>query len=655
MNVLVYSGEGTSPNCVEYTIYTLKQFLSENYDIIKVDEKILITQYWEDSTKLLVFPGGRDLPYVNKLGSKGMERIRKYVNEKGGKYLGICAGAYFGASHIEFEMNRPSYKVEGPRELKFFKGTAKGSALSTFYYQSEKGALAPKIHLPFMEKDVNIYFNGGCFFDINENMKLPEDLTILGKYTTKCFDGTINRPAIIEVINGKGKAILSGVHFEYSPELLIERKNKLLQEKNENENENENEEEEKKKEKIKKLEDLIENIKKTNDDRLELIKSLLKKFDLKINETIKKTISKDEKNNIHLLLMGMEGQSTQHFIESISESTINTNNNENYFFLSNNTEEKISTNKEIIYINKYENNNIELKKFKDFNIERYIKSLKNNYQNYSDSDLNEKILPGGIILYSELLTSTQTILKNNKGLLNKLPHGAVMVASKQRSGKGRNNNTWISSPSCLQFTFILHHKDIKTISSIQFLVGLCVVNAIKSFDVFKNIDVHLKWPNDVYLKINENGEESLKKIAGILIESSYYNNDYILIIGCGINVHDPSPTLSLEKAYKLVNKDELDISTIKEDLLAKIMSNIDNYYKKFSQEGLKAFIDEYYHYWLHTDAIIKVEGLDAKILGIDEFGCLRVLLFDEDHKNEERTLLPDGNSFDMLKGLIFSR
>jgi len=113
--------------------------------------------------------------------------------------------------------------------------------------------------------------------------------------------------------------------------------------------------------------------------------------------------------------------------------------------------------------------------------------------------------------------------------------------------------------------------------------------------------------------------------------------------------------MSLEKAYKMVNNKDLDITSIKEELLAKIMYNIDIYYKKFVNQGFKSLIDEYYEFWLHSNSLVKVEGLDAKIIGIDEFGCLRVLLLDEENKNEERTLLPDGNSFDMLKGLIFSR
>jgi biotin--protein ligase len=634
MNILVYSGEGTSPNCVENTIYTLKQFLSENYDIIKVDEKILITQYWEDTTKLFVMPGGRDLPYVNKLGSKGMERIRNYVNDKGGKYLGICAGAYFGSSYIEFEMNRPDYKVEGPRELRFFKGTAKGSALSTYYYGSEKGALSPKIHLPFMNKNVNFYFNGGCFFDINENEKLKEGLNILGRYTSKCFDGTFNRPAVIEVENGKGKAILSGIHFEYSPELMTEKKKKALQLGKD----------------VAKLEKIIKDILETNEDRLEFIKSIFKKLDLKLNKEIPISII-EEKNNYHLLLIGMEGQLNKQFIDNISESDINGNINENYFSFTENIEEK---DKEIIYIIKFENED-QINNLQYFNIKYYLEKLKNNYNNYNKNELNEKHLLGGVTLYSELLSSTQSILKNNKILLGKLPHGSIAIASKQCSGRGRNTNSWISSPGALQFTVSLHHNNISTISSIQFLIGICIANAIKSFDVFKNVNVHLKWPNDIYLKINENGEESLKKIGGILSESVYVNNTYNILLGCGINVHDPCPTMSLEKAYKLANNQDLDISTIKEDLLAKIMSNLDSYYEKFTKTGLKSFIDEYYHFWLHSNSIVKVEGLDAKIIGIDEYGCLRVLLLDEEHQNEEKTLLPDGNSFDMLKGLIFSQ
>jgi len=391
MNVLVYSGEGASQDSVDYTIYTLKQFISENYDIIKVDDKILITQYWEDSTKLLVIPGGRDLPYVNKLGSKGMERIRKYVNDRGGKYLGIGAGAYFGASNIEFEMNRPDYKVEGQRELKFFNGTAKGSAMNPFYYDSEESALSPKIHLPLLNKDVNLYLNGGCFFDINEKEKVSNELNILGTYTTKCFDGTDNRPAIIEVKNGKGKAILSGVHFEYSPELMIEKKKKAQEEGKD----------------ISNLEKVIEDIEKTNMDRIEFIKSIFERLDLKLNKDIKNSIT-EEKNNYHLLLIGMEGQSNKKFIDNILESDINENSlNENYFSFKENVEEK---DKEVIYINKFENEN-QLKNFKYFNVKYYLEKLKNNYCNYNENELNEKYLPGSITLYSEILSSTQTILK----------------------------------------------------------------------------------------------------------------------------------------------------------------------------------------------------------------------------------------------------
>jgi len=43
-----------------------------------------------------------------------------------------------------------------------------------------------------------------------------------------------------------------------------------------------------------------------------------------------------------------------------------------------------------------------------------------------------------------------------------------------------------------------------------------------------------------------------------------------------------------------------------------------------------------------------VEGKEANIIGIDDFGYLRVQYAD----NKITTLHPDGNSFDLMQGLI---
>ena len=92
MNVLVYTGPGTSGSAVRHTLKTLKRLLGECYDVLSVsDPKILSTNVWRDSTALLVVPGGRDVPYVRSLGPEGAASISAYVRD-GGKYLGLwCA------------------------------------------------------------------------------------------------------------------------------------------------------------------------------------------------------------------------------------------------------------------------------------------------------------------------------------------------------------------------------------------------------------------------------------------------------------------------------------------------------------------------------------------------------------------------------------
>ncbi len=110
MNILLYDGIGVA-NLQRPLKKVLKQLLSHMYDIVEVDGKVLREQPWQETTALLIMPGGRDLPFLEALGDSGAQKVRDWVRG-GGKYFGICAGAYFGSSRIEFEMDRPDYKVQ---------------------------------------------------------------------------------------------------------------------------------------------------------------------------------------------------------------------------------------------------------------------------------------------------------------------------------------------------------------------------------------------------------------------------------------------------------------------------------------------------------------------------------------------------------------
>jgi glutamine amidotransferase-like uncharacterized protein len=69
------------------------------------------------------------------LSENGFDKVDyRLFNPEGGKYLGICAGAYFASSRCEFEADRLKYRVVGDRDLAFTSAIAKGSVSSGFVY-----------------------------------------------------------------------------------------------------------------------------------------------------------------------------------------------------------------------------------------------------------------------------------------------------------------------------------------------------------------------------------------------------------------------------------------------------------------------------------------------------------------------------------------
>lgn len=208
--ILIYADSGVKKSCFEQTVNSLLETLDrDHYTVKPCDAAMLLSTGWEEQTVLLVFPGGRDLPYHQKLFPNGTKRIYRYVAQ-GGSYLGFCAGAYFGAREIEFERGG-DLEVCGKRDLAFFPGRAIGPAFGNgkFRYDSENGIEAALIEWDGVRTPCHAYFNGGCYF---ETPDLFSDIHVLGRYA----DLPEKPAAAIACQVGKGKAVLSGVHLEYS-------------------------------------------------------------------------------------------------------------------------------------------------------------------------------------------------------------------------------------------------------------------------------------------------------------------------------------------------------------------------------------------------------------------------------------------------------
>ena len=195
---------------MKQAIGSLSPLLSPYYSITAVnDSSLFVNQPWQASTQLLVIPGGRDLPYCEKLNGEPNRAIASWVRQ-GGKYLGLCAGAYFASARVEFEVQDKRMSVVGSRELAFFPGVARGCAFPGFIYESVQGARLANV-AGVGSKEAKVFWNGGGVFVDAEHC---DGVKVLARYTERLAvqGGDV---AAVQCLVGKGVAVLSAVHPEY--------------------------------------------------------------------------------------------------------------------------------------------------------------------------------------------------------------------------------------------------------------------------------------------------------------------------------------------------------------------------------------------------------------------------------------------------------
>lgn len=215
------TGTGTTGESVRHCIFSLRRLLSPNYAVIPISESVILKEPWPATCALLVIPGGGDLGYCRVLNGEGNRRIADYVR-RGGSYLGLCAGGYYGSKRCEFEVGNRPMEVAGPRELAFFPGTCRGGAFKGFQYSSEGGARAVSLKLAtgaFKEKlpsSVVNYFNGGgVYVDAGSDEMKAKQVEVLATYEDELdVDAGEGGAAVVMCSVGDGKVILSGTHPE---------------------------------------------------------------------------------------------------------------------------------------------------------------------------------------------------------------------------------------------------------------------------------------------------------------------------------------------------------------------------------------------------------------------------------------------------------
>jgi BirA family biotin operon repressor/biotin-[acetyl-CoA-carboxylase] ligase len=110
------------------------------------------------------------------------------------------------------------------------------------------------------------------------------------------------------------------------------------------------------------------------------------------------------------------------------------------------------------------------------------------------------------------------------------PAGTVVVAREQTRGRGRHGRTWQSPPGNLYATLVLRPEcPMAETAQLSLIASVALAEALAGLGP-PNVDVRLKWPNDVLIYG--------AKVAGILLEGVAGANRRAawVVIGSGVNI-----------------------------------------------------------------------------------------------------------------------
>ncbi|KAH9886221.1 class II aaRS and biotin synthetase [Cubamyces lactineus] len=659
MNVLVYSGTSTSPSSLSHTLTTLRGVLVSNYAVQHIAIQSLAAHPWAATCSLLVIPAFT--PSTSSMSSNAAEEIQKYV-ERGGKVLVLGANARVSRARAKLSSltaGLGSIALSDDGILTLSDGE---SRLNVSVMRTTGAADGPA------GEPTTLKLSDGT--TVEGLLRVPEgtvDLSdapdsdnpsILAHYDLN--DGS-QTAAGIKVRIGQGAVAVWNVHLEYSPKeeiaaSILTKHAGFTQEQLAKAEEG----------RIRILRETLVDLGLTLPAqgssvarptpllltaapwRANVVQRVLKELEVPELSTLEKGFELRDSNDTFML------HSSAH-----AQRMLGVKPEERYP----SQDPAAWTPKDIIA---FEGGELPSRNLAPrFDLQTYYAALREarKEQSCPDNYPNDGWGIGEGVLYGEVVTSTQTLLDKNMRLLSTLPTPSLALASSQLTGRGRGGNIWLSPPGCLMFSLLLRaplsvlpgHKVV----FVQYLVALAVAEACRDPAVLGEVGarVRIKWPNDIYVEMPGTGEK--KKIGGILVNTSFGTGNVELVIGCGLNVLNPPPIPSL---VQLLQPGAEQHPTM-ERTLAAIMAHFEPIWKTFvaARGSFEPFMDLYLDRWLHSDQLVTLTTVTpprkVRIVGITpDHGLLRTIPERDGWAGGQNMdyidLQPDGNSFDLMAGLI---
>jgi BirA family transcriptional regulator, biotin operon repressor / biotin---[acetyl-CoA-carboxylase] ligase len=178
------------------------------------------------------------------------------------------------------------------------------------------------------------------------------------------------------------------------------------------------------------------------------------------------------------------------------------------------------------------------------------------------------------------------------------PHGTLVTADEQTTGRGRQGRAWIASRgSAVLMSLVL--RRINGALPLAAAVAVCEALPLRAL---------VKWPNDIWI--------GRRKVAGILVEGRPLEGWGVL--GIGVNVSSVDFPAELEDIATSLRREGLNSS--KEEVLASLLVSLDRWLERPMPEVLAA--------WRTRDALrgeaVHWPGGSGQAAGVDDSGALLV-------------------------------
>ncbi len=198
------------------------------------------------------------------------------------------------------------------------------------------------------------------------------------------------------------------------------------------------------------------------------------------------------------------------------------------------------------------------------------------------------------------------------------PHGTVIVAEEQTSGRGRYGRSWHSPPGDNLYLSVVLRPDLapERAPPITLAGGLGVADAVNN----AGVPASLKWPNDVVV--------TGRKLAGVLTEMNTRGQQLEhVILGIGVNVNArelPPEIAALATSLRLELGREVD----REAFMGALLPALERWLDAFFEGGVGALADA----WTERAALdggrVRADAEDGPVegepVGLDDEGALLI-------------------------------